>query len=220
MFDNVIFTDECSVQLDNHSRLCFRKRGHVRKFKPRPKHPIKVHVWAGISRCGTTSHHYIFHKSFHYCNSSLSAFEYTISAFHNTALPTSQKTQSIHCAKSRHILFPAAHPSVHLTQRGPTKVFVGSLISSYLAGKWFLAVLTHKYACDRLMVSLLHACTLGNSSYTLRNNIMEIHSKEWLRKQLQYLTDCDCHHLGQQYRSGPPVVYRESPPFKTLPTFN
>ena len=39
-FDNVIFMDECSVQLDNHGRLCFRKRGHIRKFKPRPKHPM------------------------------------------------------------------------------------------------------------------------------------------------------------------------------------
>ena len=54
-FDNAIFTDECTVQLDNHSRLCFRKRGHLRKFKPKPKHPVKVHVWAGISRRGATS---------------------------------------------------------------------------------------------------------------------------------------------------------------------
>ena len=54
-FDNIIFTDKCSVQLDNHGRLCFRKRGHIRKFKPRPKHPIEVHVWAGISRRGATS---------------------------------------------------------------------------------------------------------------------------------------------------------------------
>ena len=28
-FDDVIFTDECSIQLDNHGRLCFRKRGSV-----------------------------------------------------------------------------------------------------------------------------------------------------------------------------------------------
>lgn len=51
----MIFTDECSVQLDNHGRLCFRKRGHLRKLKPRAKHPVKVHVWAGISSCGATS---------------------------------------------------------------------------------------------------------------------------------------------------------------------
>ena len=50
-FDNVIFTDECSVKL---GRLCFRKRGGIRKFKPKPKHPIKVHVWVGISKHGAT----------------------------------------------------------------------------------------------------------------------------------------------------------------------
>ena len=38
-FDNVIFSDECSIQL--HGRLCFRLRGQL---KPKPKHP--VHVWA------------------------------------------------------------------------------------------------------------------------------------------------------------------------------
>ena len=54
-FDNVIFTDECSVQLDNHGRLCFRKKTEPKKLKPRPKHPIKVHVWGGISKKGATS---------------------------------------------------------------------------------------------------------------------------------------------------------------------
>ena len=54
-FDDVIFTDESSIQLDNHGRLCCRKRGSVRKFKPKPKHPVKVHVWAGISKHGATS---------------------------------------------------------------------------------------------------------------------------------------------------------------------
>ena len=49
-FDNVIFTDECSIQLDSHGRLCFRLRGEPRKLKPKPKHQVKVHVWAGISK--------------------------------------------------------------------------------------------------------------------------------------------------------------------------
>ena len=53
-FENVIFTDECSIQLDHHGRLCFRKRGQPRQLKPKPKHPIKVHVWAGISNKGMT----------------------------------------------------------------------------------------------------------------------------------------------------------------------
>ena len=53
-FDNVIFSDECSIQLDNHGRLCFRLRGEPRVLKPKPKHPVKVHVWAGISKQGAT----------------------------------------------------------------------------------------------------------------------------------------------------------------------
>ena len=53
-FDNVIITDECSVQLDNHGRLCFQKKTDSKKLKPRPKHPIKVHVWGGISKKGAT----------------------------------------------------------------------------------------------------------------------------------------------------------------------
>ena len=54
-FNNVIFSDESAVQLDHHGGLCFRKVGYLRKLKPKPKHPPKVHVWAGISRCGATA---------------------------------------------------------------------------------------------------------------------------------------------------------------------
>ena len=53
-FDDVIFTDECSVQLDVHRRKCYRKKKQPRKLKPRPKHPPKVHVWGGISKKGAT----------------------------------------------------------------------------------------------------------------------------------------------------------------------
>lgn len=53
-FEDVIFTDECTVELDNHGRICFRKIKQPRKLKPRAKHPIKVHVWAGISQRGAT----------------------------------------------------------------------------------------------------------------------------------------------------------------------
>ena len=45
-FDDVIWSDETSVQLNTHRRFCCRKEG----MKPRPKHPVKVHVWAGISK--------------------------------------------------------------------------------------------------------------------------------------------------------------------------
>ena len=53
-FDNVIFTDESTIQLEHHSRLCFRKRRQLRSLKQRPKHPVKIHVWGGISKRGAT----------------------------------------------------------------------------------------------------------------------------------------------------------------------
>ena len=53
-FDNVIWFDECTVQLNHHSRLCFRRKKEPRKLKPRPKHAAKVHIWDGISPRGAT----------------------------------------------------------------------------------------------------------------------------------------------------------------------
>ena len=50
----MIWTDETTVQLESHRRHSYRKRGEQATLKPRPKHPIKVHVWAGISRRGPT----------------------------------------------------------------------------------------------------------------------------------------------------------------------
>ena len=49
-FEDVIWTDEASIQLDWHKRYCCRKEGEKPRAKPRPKHPIKVRVWAGILR--------------------------------------------------------------------------------------------------------------------------------------------------------------------------
>ena len=53
-FENVIFTDECTVQLDHHGRLSFRKEKEQRMLKQRPKHPAKIHIWGGISIRGPT----------------------------------------------------------------------------------------------------------------------------------------------------------------------
>lgn len=53
-FDNVIWSDETTVQLETHRRHCYRKEGEKPHPKPQPKHPIKVHVWAGISKQGAT----------------------------------------------------------------------------------------------------------------------------------------------------------------------
>ena len=53
-FDDVVWTDESSVQLVRHTRNVRVKVGKERNFKPTPKHAVKVHVWAGISKRGAT----------------------------------------------------------------------------------------------------------------------------------------------------------------------
>ena len=52
--DNVVFRDESSISLEQFRRTCYRKIDEPAKTKPRPKHPLKLRVWAGISRHGAT----------------------------------------------------------------------------------------------------------------------------------------------------------------------
>ena len=54
-FDTVIFTDKSSIWMEQHGKLCFQKKRMPPKLKPKAKHPYKVHVWAGISKCGATN---------------------------------------------------------------------------------------------------------------------------------------------------------------------
>uniref|UniRef100_A0A1X7VW02 Tc1-like transposase DDE domain-containing protein n=1 Tax=Amphimedon queenslandica TaxID=400682 RepID=A0A1X7VW02_AMPQE len=51
-FLDEIYTDECTVQMESHMRHCCRKKNRAPRLKPRPKHPTKVHIWAGISKRG------------------------------------------------------------------------------------------------------------------------------------------------------------------------
>ena len=66
-FEDIIFTDESTIELESSTRLRFRRVGD---FQPdmddfesgivngnlvaKPKHPAKLHVWAGISCRGAT----------------------------------------------------------------------------------------------------------------------------------------------------------------------
>ena len=59
-FDDAIFSDETTVQLDTHHRRCYRKEGEKPRLKLRPKRPTKVHVWGGISK--KVQHQYVFLK--------------------------------------------------------------------------------------------------------------------------------------------------------------
>ena len=53
-FEDVVFTDECTVALENSAHISFHRWWEPAKLKGRPKHPLKVHVWAGISKSGAT----------------------------------------------------------------------------------------------------------------------------------------------------------------------
>ena len=53
-FADIIFTDECTVQLHDNKVVIYRLRDQVAQPIPQPKHPFKLHVWGGISRRGTT----------------------------------------------------------------------------------------------------------------------------------------------------------------------
>lgn len=51
-FDDVIFSDECSVQLMPNKITSYRPVGTLCQTIPKPKHPLKVHVWGAISKRG------------------------------------------------------------------------------------------------------------------------------------------------------------------------
>ena len=56
-FDNAIFTDECTIFVEGDwlaAGFYLRRQEDPAKKRPRPKHPNKVHVWAGICRQGQT----------------------------------------------------------------------------------------------------------------------------------------------------------------------
>ena len=52
--DNVVWTDECTVQLESDRQITFRKKSQPIRYRMKPKHPPKINVWGGISRRGAT----------------------------------------------------------------------------------------------------------------------------------------------------------------------
>lgn len=82
---------------------------------------------------------------------------------------------------------------------------------------WFPAMLTRKYACDLSVVTLFRARTLGNSSMALTNSFLEVHSEEWLRRNLAYLGDCHRHKMGIRFMLPEATVYKEPLPFPAFP---
>ena len=82
----------------------------------------------------------------------------------------------------------------------------------------FPVLVTCKYACDQSVIALLHSRTLGNSPTALRNTLHEIHSEEWLRNQLAYLTRCQRNKNSYQSLHLPVPEYQKPLPFPPFPT--
>jgi hypothetical protein len=82
----------------------------------------------------------------------------------------------------------------------------------------FPVVLTHKYACDRAVIALLRSRTLGNSPSALQQTLREMHSEEWLRNQLCYLSDCQQHRQGRLSMCQSAPQYPEAPSFRHVPS--
>ncbi|KAI8503770.1 hypothetical protein Bbelb_187410 [Branchiostoma belcheri] len=57
----------------------------------------------------------------------------------------------------------------------------------------FPAVLTKNAALDKKCVTLMKPRTLGNSSSYIHQALEEVHSEEWAKRCLQYLSDCEVH---------------------------
>ena len=58
----------------------------------------------------------------------------------------------------------------------------------------------------------------GNSPTAVRSQVSEVHSEEWLRKMLLYLTDCELHRKGLLGMGRPAPLYATPPPFPHFPT--
>ena len=82
----------------------------------------------------------------------------------------------------------------------------------------FPVQMTRKYACDESVIAVLRSCTLGNSPTALRNTLHELHSEEWLRRQLDYLSCCQRHRRGVMALKLKPADFQKPTPFQPFPT--
>nr|XP_023675259.1 uncharacterized protein LOC111847890 [Paramormyrops kingsleyae] len=81
----------------------------------------------------------------------------------------------------------------------------------------FPAVLTTQLALDRKCVTMLKPRTAGNSSSYLQQALEEVHSEEWARHSIEYLSDCELHKRRSALTQCEAAVYYPPPPFCPLP---
>ncbi|XP_037643681.1 uncharacterized protein LOC119498739 [Sebastes umbrosus] len=82
----------------------------------------------------------------------------------------------------------------------------------------FPAVLTTQLALDRKCVTMLKPRTAGNSSSYMQQALEEVHSEEWARRTIHYLSDCELHQRRSAItHCDEAAVYLQPPPFRPLP---
>ncbi|XP_023815154.2 uncharacterized protein LOC110013889 [Oryzias latipes] len=81
----------------------------------------------------------------------------------------------------------------------------------------FPCILTSKLACDLRVVTLMRQRGLGNSSSQIRKKVQESHSEVWLKKTVQYLTDCKQVKGAVEKGLIRPVTFSPPPPMPTVP---
>ncbi|XP_053406185.1 uncharacterized protein LOC123525390 [Mercenaria mercenaria] len=80
----------------------------------------------------------------------------------------------------------------------------------------FPAILTTRLALDRKCVSFMKPRTLGNSSSYLKQAVEEIHSEDWGRRAIQYMSACELHQKGCRL-TGNSISYQPPPSYRPLP---
>ena len=81
----------------------------------------------------------------------------------------------------------------------------------------FPVLLTRKFASDIGVVNLMRSRTLGNSSTSLWNDVTEMHSDEWMRRAVAYLSDCERHKISRKRLGISDVTYATLPLFHNPP---
>ncbi|CAB1435053.1 unnamed protein product [Pleuronectes platessa] len=66
-------------------------------------------------------------------------------------------------------------------------------------------------------VTFLKPRTVGNSSSYLQQALEEVHSEEWGRRTVEYLSDCKLHSRRNALTQYEPAAYGQPPTYRTLP---
>jgi hypothetical protein len=82
----------------------------------------------------------------------------------------------------------------------------------------FPIVLTRKFAADQSIVALLRASLIGNSPTALCNDVRELHTEEWMRNTVAYLSDCKRHKTDRERKKQLSCTYDSPPELKNPPT--